>query len=472
MLKKIFIRVGIFFCALFLIYAIWVVVAMNRVATISVDYIAKVNEVASAVEDKDRAWPIYRQAGIALKKNEMPGSIFFDLDLEEPSWPTQEGWGHIDTWIEEHDRTLGLLREASKKRGLGYLLNARVSEEDKELWPDEYASQGDIPHDGFMLSVLFPQLGPMRQMAKLLVFDAKQAAYEGDANRCLQDITSMLQIGKHLREHPILISDLVSFSIYSMTFSTIGEIVEHNQTLFSNEQFETLERSLAELDGYMTIRLAGERYFMLNLLQRMYTDDGDGDGSIVTLEASRMIEVTQSVLSGSTSLVPSLLTPFADLFHASRKEMLDEYTVRMDKTEAVIGIPLYELRKKPELLDAEEYPADSIIDPYFLVSLLMPALEKAMLQGEYIRGHRDALLAVLFAVQRHNVTGKWPEDLTDAGVLDAWSGEPLLLKLVSGEPVIYSVGYDLEDDGGVPDKRAPRWDESFVNDWVVWPSVE
>ena len=154
--------------------------------------------------------------------------------------------------------------------------------------------------------------------------------------------------------------------------------------------------------------------------------------------------------------------------------MLDEYTQRMDKTEAVIGIPLYELRQKPELLDAEESPPSSTLDPYFLINLLMPTLEKAVLHGEYTRGHRDALLAVLFAVQKHTETGKWPEDLSGAGVLDAWNGKPLKISLVDGDPVIYSVGYDLEDDGGVPEKNKAQWgwSENFVSDWVIWPNVE
>ncbi len=474
MLKKAFTWGSIFFCALFLTYAIWVVLAMNRVATISVDYVAKVNEVASAVEEKDRSWPFYRKAGIALRLNEMPSSVFYDNDLEDPTWPSQVGWEYYATWLDAHDDTLEALHKASSKRGFGYLLKGRVSESDKELWPEEYASQGDTPHDGFMLSVLLPQLGPMRKMAKLLATDAKQSAYEGDAIRCLQDLTSMLQMGKHLREHPILINDLVSFAVYSLAFSTIGDIAQQQPTLFSNEQFKSLEQALRGLDGFMTIRFSGERFFMLDLLQRMYTDDGNGDGSIVPLDAARMFAMTQSVseVSSEMSLVPVFLTPLADILCASRKEMLDEYTLRMDSTEAVIGIPLYELRQKPELLVSEEYPPSSTLDPYFLIDLLMPALENAVLQGEYIRARRDATLAVLYAVQQHNETGAWPTSLEGAGVVDAWSGEPLRITIVDGEPVVYSVGFDLEDDGGRPQMGAPAWSEKFVNDWVIWPHVE
>lgn len=473
-LKKVCKWGSLFFCGLFVTYAIWVVVSINRVATISVDYVAMVNEVASAVEEKDRAWPLYRRAGIALKKNEQPSSVFNDLEIDEPTWPDHEGWSHFANWIEDHDLTLGLLRDASKKRGLGYALQGRISEEDKELWPEEYESQGDTPYEGVMLSVILPQLSPMRNMAKLLSTDAKQAAHEGDATRCLDDIEAMLRLGIHLREHPLLINDLVSFAIYKLSFITIGKIVEQNPKLFSKEQFASLEQALRELDGSMTIRLAGERYFMLDLIQRMYTDDGNGDGRIVPLESAQLFAETQSLAGNGDgmSIAPALLAPLADIFYASRKEMIDEYTSRLDSVEAVIGTPLYALRQNPELLETEEHYANSTLDPYFLINMLMPALQKAVLQGEYTRAYRDGILAVLFAVQKHNDTGEWPKDLRHAGVLDAWTGDSLLLTLVSGKPLIYSVGYDLEDDGGVPQMGAPRWSEDCSNDWVVWLNVE
>ncbi len=474
MVKKMCKWMGLFVVLVIVVYAAWVIVAMNRVATISVDYVAKVNEVASAVPEDDRAWPLYRKAGIALRKKEMPSTVFSENDFEDPTWPSEAGWEYYAEWVDAHQGTLVDLRDASKKKGMGFYISGCVSEADKELWPEEYESQGDAPHDGFMMSVLFPQLGPMRNMANLLAYDAKQAAFDGDASRCLQDITTMLQMGKHLREHPILINDLVSFAIYNSTFATIGDIVEHKQALFSNEQFETIKQSLAELDGYMTIRLEGERYFMLDILQRMYTDDGNGDGCIVPLDAMKLTALTESVSEGSvgTSLVPAFISPLADIFLASRKEMFDEYTVRMDKTESAIGTPLYELRQKPELLNSEEYPPSSTLDPYFLINLLMPALEKAVLHGEYTRARRDATLAVLYAVQQHNETDVWPLDLAEAGVVDGWNGEPLKITLVDGEPIIYSVGFDLEDDGGVFQKGAPRWSENFDNDWVIWPNVK
>ena len=466
--------VGVF-VGFVLVYGAWVGIAMTRSATISVDYVAKLNETASAVPEEDRAWPIYRDASIALKEHEMPSSVFYDNDLEEPEWPSEEGWAYFETWLQEHIDTLALVRTGANKDGFGLILQGRVQEEDKELWPAQFASQNDEPYDGSVLSILLPQLAEMRQMTKLLACDAKSAAFTGDAERCLLDIESMLFIGTHMREHPFLISDLLCFSMYGLAFKTIGEILEHVPTLFSQQQFAQLERTLIHLDDSLGLRLIGERYLMYDLLQRVYTDNGNGDGNIIPLESGQMLQEAEFSTGDSsvTSLTPALFAPIIDVFASSRKELREEYDRRMDIMEQYIGVPLYELMALPNAFGEQLHEApSSTIDPYFLVNLLMPALDQAILQGEYTRAKRDATLATLYAAQVFNKTGEWPTDLASAGVVDAWSGAPFLIKMKNGSPVLYSVGSNQTDNGGEHRKDAQKWSAVSTGDWVLWPSPE
>ena len=468
--------IGIIIGFFIMVYGVWILVAMTRVPTISVDYVALLNEKASAVPEDECAWPFYRTAGIALRHSPMPSNIFWDEEIEEPTWPTQEGWNHFDEWIAHHADTLDSLYEGTSKEGSGFLLSGQVSDADKALWPLAYATQSaQQPSDGFVIAILLPQLAPLRQMAQLLSIDAKVAASEGDAERCLQDIESMLSLGTHVREHPLLISDLVSHSVYSMAFATIGQVMEHEPMLFSSEQFATLEHDLTMLENHLSIRLDGERYFMLDLLQRIYTDDGNGDGSLVSSNVVQSLGLTQTVSLAGTNiaLAPPFFTPLADIFYASRKEMEVEYQKRMDVIQDNSGIPLFELKEKPNLWATTwTQRAPTVFEPYFLLDLLLPALDSAILQAEYTRATRDATLAILYAVQFHNENGAWPGDLTNAGVLDAWSGKPLLIKEVDGFPVLYSVGFDQDDDGGLFDSRARVWNMSADGDWIIWPSPE
>jgi hypothetical protein len=468
--------IGIIIGFFILVYGGWVLVAMTRVPTISVDYVALLNEKTSALPEHERAWPFYRTAGIALRHSPMPSNIFWEEEIDEPTWPTQEGWNHFDDWIEYHADSLESLYEGSRKTGFGLLLSGQVSDADKDLWPSEYASQqSQEPHDGFVITILLPQYGQVRQMAQLLSIDAKVAAVAGDADRCLQDIESMLRLGTHVREHPLLISDLVSHSIYRMTFNTIAQIMEHEPTLFTSEQFSTLEQDLSMLENHLIIRLEGERYFMLDLLQRTYTDDGNGDGSLVPNSVVQSLGITQTVSLGGANfgLTPPYFAPLADIFHASRKELEVEFQKRMDFADGLADIPLFELKANPNLwVQPWVQRSPNLFEPYFLVDLLAPGFEQAMLQAEYTRANRDATIAILYAVQFHTENGEWPRDVTDAGVLDAWSGKPLLMTEVDGSPVLYSVGFDQEDDGGLFDSQAGVWDVRSTGDWIIWPRPE
>ena len=477
MRKKVLVWLCFIFIPVILIYAVWIVVAINRSATISVDYIAKINKATNAVPEEERAWPLYREVGIAFKQNPMPSSVFVDNELPEPTWPSEEGWSHFDSWLEAHKKNINTIHIATNKTGFGFLVSDTISETDKELWPESFFAQSENKATGLMLNVRMPHLGVMREMARALSIDAKSAAFYSDADRCLQDISSMLKLGTHTREHPFLIADLVSFSIYSIAFQTIGDILEHQPKLFSSDQFALLENHLSSLDGQLKIRLEGERYSMFDFLQRIYSDNGSGDGRIVPLA----IEMFQALADDGNfflgtaaplSFFSAPFIPFSDMLHASRKEMLAEYNRRVDKLESLIGMPLFEIKENPSLLANDHQPSLSVFDTYFLVNLLTPALDNAIMQGEITRCKRDATLAVLFSVQMYTSTGRWPVDLANAETIDVWSGNPLLIKLQDGRPIIYSVGFNQVDDGGIHDRRALRWRNDSKNDWVFWPNPE
>jgi hypothetical protein len=401
MLRKMFKWGGVTFGCIVLIYVVWVLIAMSRTVNISVDYVSILNEKATSIPEKQAAWPLYREAGLALQKFPRPGNVFFEEDIEEPNWPDQVGWNHVNSWLLQHQNTLNLIRQGSTRQGLGFILAGAVAEEDKELWPEEYESQqGLLPHDGFLVSILLPQLGNMRNMAQLLDADAKDAAVSGDAKRCKEDLQAMLSLGRQVREHPLLINDLVSFSIFKHVFKTLQDVLDNEPNLFSTEHLSELSSDLKLLTEHLVIRFEGERLFILDMLQRMYTDDGNGDGNIVPVDGGRaflQLE-TVSVESKSSSLLPVILAPIADIYLASRKEMREEYNRRIAYFERVQDL----------LLDDEEAQippepwtsATSTINPYFLMELLTPAYIKAIEHAVETKNTRDRLIDSINKLQR------------------------------------------------------------------------
>jgi hypothetical protein len=82
----------------------------------------------------------------------------------------------------------------------------------------------------------------------------------------------------------------------------------------------------------------------------------------------------------------------------------------------------------------------------------------------------------LYAIEIHQSTGQWPTDLSLAGVVDPWTGEPWRIAMVEAHPIIYSIGTDRKDDGGKFHSKAKEWCSSETDipdgDWVIWPNPE
>jgi len=477
MLKKWFFYIGLCIVFFTFVYGLWVFVAMQRTVNIAVDYKAKINEVAAAIPEDDRAWPLYREASVALRLDPEPNihQIYDDPLFEEPTWPTHEGWSHYDSWIESHQETIAIIRKASKMVGSGLVLGS-VAEEDREVFPNQYAEeQAGIETDDFLFSLMMPQLSHYRAMGRVLATDAKIAAHQGDATVCLEDIQAIFSMAKHVREHPVLISDLVSHSLMNLGIYTTSSILSNEPFLFDDESLEAIVRDLHSLKEVTDIRFDGERYLVLDLLQRMYTDDGNGDGSLIPIEASQSLMYLQGATNSyeDFSYMPALFAPIADIVHASRKELRDEYDSRLSVIESKKQYSLGELAAMKEPFPDYDDLGDSFIfNKNYLIDLLMPALDRVILQSMYTTGNIDGLLATIYAIESYQESGTWPISLEGANVRDSWTGESLLIATGERHPIIYSVGANLQDDAGMYNRHAHVFGSDKGGDWIFWPPQE
>ena len=124
------------------------------------------------------------------------------------------------------------------------------------------------------------------------------------------------------------------------------------------------------------------------------------------------------------------------------------------------------------------------------MQMLLPAVEQVRVATERVQGYRNGVLAGI-AVHRYRLAnGSFPETINqlvpeflESVPVDVITGDPLKYQLTDGEPVIYSVGADLDDDGGVEAVDSDGEEVIDVNqhfypantnkldgDWVLWPN--
>lgn len=447
---------------LVLLLLTWSYIRMVSVSpTISRDYLAEMNARAIAVPQDERAWPLVREAMLAINADRTSQHQFAGARSGE------EGWDALRPILESHVKALDLLRSVKDTPGLGYVAGHWIAAED---WP---VFHPDVPYDPppapvqpgetaaigtGLIGVLLPQLSVLRQASVWLKSDLWLALETGDGERAAANLQAMLTLAKHTDETPMLINQLVKIAILHMALTEIVlALDEHAQTL-TDAHLERLAHRLASFGGgSLTIDFAGERALFYDLLQRIYSDDGQGDGRLTADGIRFFAGIDDASSSARMPLIQQPLLPLYGLLAPSRRDLADAYESIIGEAERESRIPLWE--RGPSRVPAaverlQQSPLDGL--RYMLVILLAPVLERSTISVENTAMACDAVLTLIALERwRRDHGGVHPERLEQlvpeylaALPTDRFTGEPLRYRLVNGSPLFYSVGVNRVDDGG------------------------
>jgi hypothetical protein len=488
--------VGVLFIA---VIALWVVLFVRLYSgsvKINRNTLAEFNAPALAIPEEQRAWPIYRRA--ALSTNRWP------VIGEANETPRGRRWAEARAFVESSGEAVRLYRLAASTPDVGVIFSTRADAELENRWrttpsPIELPPPSENPP---AIGILLPQASVLREGARLLAIDAFIAAETGDAQRVVDDLAAMLSIARHERQMPFLITELCGIAILARTCKTLDTLLIDYPDLLSDVQLHDLAHRIGGLfgGGRVRIRLSVERPFFMDMLQRMYTDDGRGDGHLAPDFSLFMIEsggAGPQPHSGIQRVISSALMAPASVVVAGRREMQQKYDELMSMVEAEAEVPLWERDESAVDLELERM-SNSLLEKsrYIMLVLLMPSLSNAARMGELATMERDATLAAVALTLHHRQNGGWPATLDEltpmllpAVPLDRFDGRPLRYRLIDGWPTLYSVGADRDDDGGRPpagtrgNALARRYiphsqvsaplpsEQTPDGDWVLWPPV-
>jgi hypothetical protein len=451
------------------------------------DYLADLNREAIAVHADQRAWPKYRTALLALEKQpEIKGPMSRLPQADDA------GWAQWSEYLDRNREALAAVREAASFPRLGYVASFRVNPEDHALWPE--AAIDPQPNGPQMLiGVQLRQLSELRKLSHALNFDAILAASKGDGDRATSDLTAMLGLAQHTRETPVFIADLVSFAILAQMLHATATILHQWPEVLTDQQLQSLAHRMASFSGggRLQARLEGERAFQCDFIQHAFTDDGDGNGRITDegLELyNTMVSWSSTVAQeAGVTLASPAIAPLAALVVADRKAVTEEYDRLMDLVERDISKPLWAIDHFESDGEVQRYYSSPLLNTRYLgIGVLLPALSHAVITTEQTTQVRDAMLvAIALELYRRN-HGEWPASLESLVPQwlpnvprDRFDGNPLRYRLIDGEPVVYSIGTDRDDDGGRAAIAADGTGDQNVKrlyahppldgDWILWP---
>ena len=312
-----------------------------------------------------------------------------------------------------------------------------------------------------------------------------------------RSITSRLlsQRRQHAGETPILVCGLVSLSIHETGFEQIEELVNNHPDFLSTDQLEELQQLVSQLAIREQIKLAGERAMMYDVVQWLYTDDGNGDGRM-TSTGIQVLPHLMSMAGGSphddptyVKVVETVIAPASVFAFASRKQMQEKIDEFVTEAEMALDQPLatfnFDLQSKFEKMGKRNRFKFALLDMFF------PAVDQVRTTMELAMARRDAVELAIAINRYQRQNGDWPEtaiqlvpNYLETLPVDPLTGGPLHFAIVAGQLKVYSLGNNLTDEGGqaMTYKNTDNPVENYLfesfaarpfdGDWILWPKTE
>jgi hypothetical protein len=326
-------------------YLAWAVSLQFREPVISFDGRAAIEATRPKPGAEGRAIDLYREAFAGAD-----GSARTDLGEREIALEvlvTRMGYddaarSEAQAILAGFAPQLAILRRLRESPVLGMTLTQTSATEPALMrffhpgWSDEsLASPAGHPLvDGSMLGILLPQLATTRSGTRLLVLDAAIAAAEGRTADFMVDIESALASARHAGECDFLIGLLVECAQRTLIAHTVVSAIENHGERFDDASLSTLRAWMADNQCDIGRGFEAEELLVRDVLQRVYSDDGSGDGVLLAHAASRWERMIASdattkasrkgvLLEDGAGAMAFLLSPVAASLAPSRAEVRD-----------------------------------------------------------------------------------------------------------------------------------------------------
>ena len=485
--------------AFVLLYAVVAISMSFNTPKVSFDPVKRYRESLPVAKSPDQvAWPAYRDALVKMGMGwDDPKRESAGVEAACDSLPGSENWNAATAWLTANRAQIDAFCKATKRPVFGFPVGVAVSDDDAALFGKNSQSNSisnaaidnsdvdklvtsEFPSFGMLL----PQLASLRDAAKIIAIDMMMAVEKADGERATRDAEAIIALSIHAQEGRILIGDLVGMSIRSLVVNRILMALEWKPNTFTDSQLKRLQNALRSVPPALERPdFTSERLMFEDIVQRVYTDDGHGDGRFAPQwKQLRLISALESISAGNdgkqqgattqfTLLASFLSQPFAFYAIAGRKEALDHYDASIKRLAGQPNDSLNDAVTASTI--AEEEFVESMTAHgarFFLEGILMPALGKVVFSFQIDRANRDACVISIAAELYHRANGKWPASAKDLAPLcngnaprDSWNGKSILMETDANGFRMWSVGRDGVDDRGNLKKSTQAKDSV---DWV------
>jgi hypothetical protein len=298
-----------------------------------------------------------------------------------------------------------------------------------------------------LYAALLPHLSKFRQAAQAFAARALVSADERRVDEALADCETVLRMSGHVSGEPILISQSVGYAMQAVAFDALEVILDH--TPLPPNAGDRLDSCLRQVDLRKSFAAALD-------------SERCGLNSLFPMVAGRPGELASILggVSGVSSVQRALLWLYATPLGQPVRKADQLAALRIiSRSVAAADWPYYRSSRQLGALDDEVHSL-----PRYLVLTLVavPILRPAQAKRDELLA-RIGLCRVVLALKQHRQEhGSYPANLGDLQQApgrtlpqDPFAGRAFRYRRQKDGFLLYSVGPNLKDDGGVgPPPRA------------------
>lgn len=434
----------------FIVYIIWF---MSGKPVITTDYVAELNRIVQPSSDGTlNAAPFYHKAAEVFK--ELPDDISVLLRKKYKE-VTPEQKQLMAKWLTDNQEILELV----------------VAGTQKPYYWLTYASKNK-QNTSEMISILTPDLNDFRNLVRALAWRARLRAEQNQYEEAFDDVQSCYRFGRHLKGDGFLVEQLTASSTEMVATQTLRDILSEYR--IDAATLAALQKDYEQMiaDENFVIGLEAEKMSLYDEIQRSFTADGRGGGHLYIIRIREIAEFFDWSHTDSwlvTNFVHVLFT------HPNKQQTLTAANKFYDYTqEATLKTPA---RIRTEQIDIDK-EFQRLSSGNVLLSMFLPSIERIIEYSYLNKADVQATLAIIAILRYKQDTGGYPEDLEQLIAaaylkelpMDPYSDKLLVYKKTGESFVLYSLGSDFDDDGGVENpKDSQVRKQEGPGDWIFWP---
>jgi hypothetical protein len=303
-----------------------------------------------------------------------------------------------------------------------------------EDWENEHVKEA--------AEAMLNQLARIKQLIRLLSLRAKAEMVSGRTDQAMDDINVMFRIDDGLKDEPLLISQLVRLAAMSLLLQPVGEgLAEHR---WSETQLRVLQERLQKTDLLASTvqALYGERDICANPAfdrGEMFPRGWD------RLEQLNMNLAFHDMVFPRIDLLAREINP-------SVNHSIDLAFKKFSDGSYVHALFQHSIIARMELPGFSRVPQNvALVQSEVDMAMLSCALERYRLAEGHYPDELNALAPRFVAVLPHDII----------------NGQPLKYRRTdNGRFILYSVGWNEKDDGGVVAMNKDKRQNVLQGDWV------